>query len=93
MDLVKELKKAISTGKVYFGLEQAKKSLRKGEAKIFIVAKNCPDQSFSGNSIENVRIIRFDGNASELGSICGKMFDISVVTIVDPGESALIKEQ
>lgn len=93
MDVVKEIKKAISTGKVYFGIEQAKKALRKGEAKLFIVARNCPDRSFQGNSIENVKIIHFDGSASELGSACGKMFDVSVVTVVAPGESSFVKEQ
>jgi len=93
VDVVKELKKAIETGKVYYGLDQAKKAIRKNEAKVFIVAKNCPDESFRGSKIENVKIIPFQGNSNELGSICGKMFDISVVTIVDPGESAFQKEQ
>lgn len=93
MDLVKELKKAIETGKVYYGLDQAKKALRKNQAKLFIVAKNCPDDSFKGQKIENVKIITFDGNSNELGSVCGKMFDVSIVTIVDPGESAFQKEQ
>jgi large subunit ribosomal protein L30e len=93
MDLVKEIKKAISTGKVYFGIEQAKKAIKKGEAKILIVAKNCPDKNFLGETLENVKIVHFDGTASDLGSVCGKMFDISVVTVVDPGESSIIKEQ
>ncbi|MDP8011544.1 MAG: 50S ribosomal protein L30e [Thermoplasmata archaeon] len=93
MDLVKELKKAIETGKVYYGLDQARKALRKNEAKVFIVAKNCPDEGFKGQKIENVKIIPFQGNSNELGSICGKLFDISVVTIVDPGESAFQKDQ
>ncbi len=93
MDLVKEIKKAISTGKVYFGTEQAKKALQKGEAKVIIVARNCPDRSFLENLDKNVTLINFEGTSTELGSICGKMFDISILTIVDPGESSFIKEQ
>ncbi|MEM0334610.1 MAG: 50S ribosomal protein L30e [Thermoplasmata archaeon] len=93
MDLVKEIKRATSTGKVSFGTEQAKKALRKGEAKILIIAKNIPDTSFLENIDKNVNIIKYDGSSSELGSICGKMFDISVLTIVDPGEAKFVKQQ
>ncbi len=93
MDLVREIKRAIETGKVYFGLDQARKSLGNKNAKLFVVAKNCPDPYFLKESVDNVPTIIFQGTSSELGSVCGKMFDVSIITIIDPGESALIKKE
>ncbi len=83
----KELKKIISTGKVYFGLKQAKKSTKRGEVKVLIIAENCPEK------FEEVDIpkITFEGDGFELGALCGKPFNVSVVSVIDAGESALPK--
>ena len=83
----KELKKIISTGKVYFGVKQAKKALKNGEAKILIVANNCPEKFEK----VNVPRIDFEGDGFELGALCGKPFNVSVVSVIDPGESGLPK--
>ena len=42
IDLGRALKSAMTTGKVVFGVEQTEKTVRNGEAKLVIVAKNCP---------------------------------------------------
>ncbi len=92
MDIEKEIKKLVETGKVYYGLDQARKSVKRKNAKGFIVAMNCPDQEFlEKDNIEGIPIIKFNGKSSELGSICGKVFDISIITIIDPGESMILK--
>ncbi len=85
----KEMKKILKTGKVYFGLKQAKKAMEKGEAKLIIVADNCPEKK----EVEkwNITKIMFDGDGMELGALCGKPFNISVLTIVDEGEGSLSK--
>ena len=87
--LIKELKKVLNSGKVLFGVKQAKKALNKGDAKLVIVANNCPER----NEIQewNVAKIFFDGDSVELGASCGKPFSISVLTIIDEGESNLLK--
>ncbi len=87
--LAKELKKILATGKVYFGVKQAKKALKRNEAKLVIYASNCPDK----REIEgwNVPKIAFNGDGVELGAYCGKPFSISVVTVVDEGESNILK--
>ncbi len=82
-----ELKKIISTGKVYFGLKQARKSIKKGSTKVLIIAENCPEK------FENVDVpkIIFEGDGFELGTLCGKPFNVSVVSVIDTGDSALPK--
>ncbi len=88
-DIRKELKKILSTGKVYYGIKQARKAVEKGEAKLVIVADNCPDKS----EIQqwNIPKIMFDGDGIELGALCGKPFNISVLTIVEEGEGKLLR--
>ncbi len=87
--LAKELKKILNSGKVYFGIKQAKKAIKRGEAKLIIYAKNFPEI----NEIEKWELpkIAFDGDGMELGAYCGKPFSVAVVTIVDEGESNILK--
>ncbi len=88
-DMRRELKKILKTGKVYFGVKQARKAMEKGEVKLLVVASNCPEKS----EIQewNVPKIMFDGDGIELGAMCGKPFNISVLTIVDEGEGRLLR--
>ncbi|AGB05255.1 ribosomal protein L30E [Aciduliprofundum sp. MAR08-339] len=88
-DIRKELKKVLATGKVYFGIKQARKAVKNGEAKLLIVADNCPEKK----EVEewNIPKIMFDGDGFELGAFCGKPFNVSVLTIVDEGEGKLLK--
>lgn len=90
MNLAKEIKNAMETGKLYFGLKQAKKSLKLNIAKLYIVASDCPDPNFLKNKIENVPIYLYNGKSSELGSMCGAVYSISIITVSDPGNSALL---
>ena len=43
MDLSRQLKNAISTGKLLFGQRQAVDACASGEAKLIILAANCPE--------------------------------------------------
>ena len=42
MDINKALRSVVSTGKVYFGIKEAKKVLKAGQAKLVIISSNCP---------------------------------------------------
>ncbi len=88
-EIRRELKKILKSGKVYFGIKQARKAMEKGEAKLLIVADNCPEKK----EIEGWDIpkIMFDGDGLELGAFCGKPFNVSVLTIVDEGDGKLLK--
>lgn len=90
MNLAKEIKSAMETGKLYFGLKQANKSLKLNIAKLYIVASDCPEPDFLKENIEKVPIYRYGGKSSELGSLCGAVYSISIITIADPGNSALL---
>ena len=63
--------------------------MKKNEAKLVIYANNCPEK----REIEkwDVPKIEFPGDGIELGAYCGKPFGVSVVTVIDEGESSILK--
>jgi large subunit ribosomal protein L30e len=92
MDINKALRSAISTGKVYFGIEETKKALSKGEAKLVILCSNCPEQFKSDlTSAKKFSTYSFNGTNIELGSACGKPFPISILAVVKPGKSNIMQ--
>ncbi len=92
MDINKALRTAISTGKVYFGIEQTKKALKKGEAKLIILSSNCPSMFVNDlNKQKKISTYNFNGSNIELGSACGKPFPISVLTVVKAGKSNIMQ--
>lgn len=89
IDLARALKTAAATGDVRFGLAETRKSVKRGEAKLVVVASNCPDKALvpSGGS---PRIVVFPGTNTELGAACGKPFPISALAIISPGDSNIL---
>ena len=83
MDMDRNLKLALKTGKVYFGAKQAVKAIKAGEAEMIIMAENATGDPDLGNT----KVTIYKGTGTELGSACGKPFAISYLTIVDPGKS------
>lgn len=88
IDIGRALRTAITTGSVKFGLEQTKKAMEAGEAKLVIVSSNCPDNEIK--RAEGVKVVEFSGNNMELGAACGKPFSISALAILDPGDSNIM---
>jgi len=88
LDMVRALKTAAATGDVRFGLAETKKCVKKGEARLVVVANNCPEKPVvSGPS---PKVVVFGGTNVELGAACGKPFPISALAIVSPGESNIL---
>ncbi len=91
MDLNKALRTAAKSGKLLFGADQAMKAIETKEAKLIVVASNSPNPELKEQS--EIPFMDFPGTNMELGSACGKPFSISVVTILDPGESQILSNR
>ncbi len=92
MDISRQLKIAISTGKLMFGQRQAVDACAKGEAKCVILAANCP-QDYIDNLVAKhpeVTVHRTNIVNRELGVASGKPFSVSTITVVDAGDSDLL---
>jgi large subunit ribosomal protein L30e len=90
LDVAKSLRAAIRDGKVSIGAKNTLKSIRKGDARLVVLAFNCPQrfqESFTSNTVPTISL---DMNNVELGSVCGKPFAVSALSIVDPGPSDIM---
>lgn len=96
MDIARTIKTTVSTGKVFFGVEQAKKAVKEKKAKLIIVASNSNVEEFKGEQFSEIPIYHYPGTNVDLGVICGKPFAISVLTVIETGSSNILaigKEQ
>ena len=92
MDINKALRSVVSTGKVYFGINEAKKAVKAGQAKLIIISSNCPANYIEElTNIKKVSTYTFKGTNMDLGSTCGKPFPIAVLTVVKPGKSNILQ--
>ncbi len=84
---------AVESGKVEFG---ARAGASAGDtAKLFVVASNTPkearDKIESISKGSKVPLIEFEGSTMELGSVCGKPFPVSVLTVYEEGASNILE--
>ena len=93
MDISKELKVAIKTGKVEVGYKVSLKTLAKKKAKLVVVSANTPTDLISKIKATSgeIPVYTYPGSSWELGGLCGKPFHVTTVTIIEPGESGILK--
>jgi large subunit ribosomal protein L30e len=95
IDITKEIRRAVDTGKVQFGEKQTEKSVLNGIGELIIVSSNVPTakkektQHFA--KLAEVQYFEFDGTGKKLGSVCGKPFMVSMMLIEDAGKSNILK--
>ncbi len=92
MDIGKELKNAMSSGTLLFGMKQSVKACANGDARMVILAANCPR-----DHIEAIRSRHPDVPLHqailvnrELGAACARPFPVSSICVVDAGSSDLL---
>ncbi|XP_022751044.1 60S ribosomal protein L30-like [Durio zibethinus] len=85
----------MKSGKYTLGYKTVLKSLRTSKGKLIIISNNCPPLRKS--EIEyyamlcKVGVHHYNGNNNDLGTACGKYFRVSCLSIIDPGDSDIIK--
>lgn len=95
MDLNASIRMAVDTGKVVMGSDRSKKFAMHGEAKAIVVAGNCPANTKQDimhyASMSGVNVINFPGTSVELGVVCGKPFPVSALSVLEAGNSDILK--
>eukprot|EP00010_Vexillifera_abyssalis_P009085 CAMPEP_0201547144 /NCGR_PEP_ID=MMETSP0173_2-20130828/3550_1 /ASSEMBLY_ACC=CAM_ASM_000268 /TAXON_ID=218659 /ORGANISM="Vexillifera sp., Strain DIVA3 564/2" /LENGTH=109 /DNA_ID=CAMNT_0047956075 /DNA_START=54 /DNA_END=383 /DNA_ORIENTATION=+ len=85
----------MKSGKSYLGYKSTLKALRQGNAKLVIIANNCPPVRRSEIEyyamLAKAGVHHYSGNNIDLGTACGKYFRCSTMTITDPGDSDIIR--
>jgi large subunit ribosomal protein L30e len=95
VDLNKEIRRAVDTGKVVFGSSQAQKKLLGGEGELLIVCKNMPKNDKETlkqiANVESKKFYEYSENGLVLGSVCGKPFVVSAILVLDAGKSKIME--
>ncbi|KAF8329506.1 60S ribosomal protein L30 [Cantharellus anzutake] len=84
----------IRSGKFTFGYKTALKQMRSGQAKLVMIASNCPPLRKSELEyyamLSKTVVHHYNGTNLALGTAAGKMFRIGVITVTDPGDSDIM---
>lgn len=95
MNIEREIRLAVDTGKVTIGHRETLRAVKNKEVKLVVVANNCPKELKEDlvyyARVMDVPFFEFEGTSLELGSVCGKPYVISMLGIIDPGESNILE--
>ncbi|CBK21180.2 uncharacterized protein [Blastocystis hominis] len=90
-----KLQLVVRSGKLLLGYKSVLKSLRSGKAKLILVATNCSPLRKSEIEyyamLSKTTVHHYQGDCSDLGTACGKMFNCSAVCILDAGDSDILR--
>ncbi|GER49895.1 60S ribosomal protein L30 [Striga asiatica] len=78
----------MKSGRYTLGYKTVLKTLRNSKGKLILISNNCPPLRKS--EIEYYAMLAKVGDV-DLGTACGKYFRVSCLSIVDPGDSDIIK--
>ncbi len=95
IDINRQIKILMRTGKFSLGTAEAVTAARMGRAKIIILSSNCPEPHrtdiarYAGMSQIPVHISEV--GSSDLGSICEKPYMVSAISVTEPGDSEILQ--
>ncbi len=95
-DIDTNIKVAYKTGKIIYGKQQVLKELRQNPFKMLIIANNCPKElenqlNYYNSLMKNKFFIyKYKGSSWDLGLACAKPYMISVIGVIDSGDSDLL---
>ena len=95
IDVNKSIATTVKTGKIQFGTSSALKNAKVKKAKLIIIASNCP-MHFRENieyycKLSDIPVSIYNGTSLDLGAVCGKPFEVSALSIKEPGDSNILK--
>ena len=94
MDINREISQAVNTGRVILGSSQSVKAIKLGQAKLVVLASNCPDTVRADvkhyAKLANIPVHDYEGDSAALALACGKPFLVSIVAILEQGSSGIL---
>lgn len=95
MDPGEELRISDRTGEVVMGSNEALSATESGESKLTVLSMTCPREVEDGvrehAERNDIPLYYFDGGGKDLGLALGKPFSVSVMAVLDPGDSKVLK--
>jgi large subunit ribosomal protein L30e len=91
----RELRLALSTGRVYIGSKESIQEMRRGRSKLTIISNNCPEKIrekiVNQSKIGRIPVIVHVKDSVDLGIVCGKPYPVSAIVINNPGDSKILE--
>lgn len=88
------VRQCVDSGKVEFGANSGAKRALMGKAKLVVLAGNCPSETKEDLlrfcRLSGIPTAVFDGTSMELGTVAGRPHPVSVLTVYDAGNSAIM---
>ncbi|CUT98854.1 ribosomal protein L30 [Echinococcus multilocularis] len=83
------------SGRAAIGYRHTLRTLRRGGAKLIIIASNTPPLRKAEIEyyamLSKTGVHHYNGTNHDLGTACGKYFRVSTLAIEDPGDSDIIR--
>ena len=95
-DVDTNLKVAMRTGKFVYGKNQVLRHLRNESFKMIIMANNCPTELekqlnyYVSLMKDKIYLYRYKGSSWDLGLACAKPYMISIIGVVQEGDSEIL---
>eukprot|EP00567_Pseudictyota_dubia_P006315 CAMPEP_0197435480 /NCGR_PEP_ID=MMETSP1175-20131217/3064_1 /TAXON_ID=1003142 /ORGANISM="Triceratium dubium, Strain CCMP147" /LENGTH=110 /DNA_ID=CAMNT_0042964525 /DNA_START=78 /DNA_END=410 /DNA_ORIENTATION=+ len=88
------IKLVMKSGKAILGYKASVKALRRGKSKMVLIASNCPPLRKSEVEyfamLAKTQVHHYSGDNTDLGTACGKLYNCSILSIVDAGDSDIL---
>jgi len=96
-EISNDIRLAVDSGKAAFGINSTSASINTNKARMIIVASKNREGRISDvlhlAKISNIRVHVFEGTPVALGVVCGKPFSVSVLSILEPGNSKILETE
>merc|ERR1712232_939994 len=85
----------MKSGKSSLGYKSGLKAMRAGKAKLVILSSNLPPLRKSELEyyamLAKTPVYHYKGTNTDLGTACGKFFRVSMVSVIDAGDSDILQ--
>lgn len=93
--MTNDIRLAVDSGKVALGNREVVKAIRDNTARLVIAASKNKEMALQDiqhlSKVSSVPSLVFQGNPVELGAVCGKPYSISMLAIIEPGDSKILQ--
>jgi large subunit ribosomal protein L30e len=95
LSIARELKNLMKTGTYILGARKSIRAVATGKAKMLIIASNArPDlreRALYLAKLSGVPVYVYPGTSIDLGVAAGKPFRVSMIAVIDEGESQILR--
>jgi len=92
VDVERLFKNTVKNGTVEFGAKQTRNAIAKKQAKLVVIAKNCPavEEITTLAKQHQIPVYNYTNSSVNLGQACGKQYPVSVFSVIDEGSSNIM---